>query len=314
LLRRHVCVGFCAFIVTIVYCSWAFAQVPQKYQKKKTTAKDPITGFAGDTDLGATYNGLGLRFRLFAGYQWRLYPHKNRALENNFIRVGPFFSITPANIGVGGFIRIQPMSILNFGASYRYQLYFPLFTSGVLFKNLDAVHKAFKGVDGHLDGQKRINQQLDNTIKDNGGKRVFVHGQVADVQGTFQVIFKGVLAVVNVRFMWLSMSYSDTNNSEIFFDPVIDTMINKEDVVLNLTALLGYELKPFRFVLANTYIKAYGSGEFNWSAGPGVQWQMTEKFWKLRQPSLLFLTRWFIDHRYRLGAFPNIAVLFTATM
>lgn len=290
----------------------AFADRNPRLGKEVNTQKlkDRITGFRGYLDLAMSYQGLGLSLRGTIGYQWRLFGSKNKVLENNFFSMGTDFSVSPAFFHGGAYLELQPVSILNFKVLYHFRAHFPAFTSGAFFKDMEAINTRFQGVKGFTDGENRVDAARDQTIQENGGSRPVQLGHYVKFDGTFQIKLFNVVAAFNANLTMIWFDFKDASNSQFVYAPLLDIIIQKHDFFLELNGILGYEWRNFLFLVVQNYTKALKSESVRWMLGPAVRWEFTDKWKALKKPYLLFVVRWYLQHRWRGGEpLPNFALV-----
>lgn len=276
--------------------------------KKKDVILDDVTRWHAMAQFAGSFNNLGVQLELEGGYRWRLYPHPNLAFHENFFLMAAALGITPATLNVGAIFRLQPAAFFTLGVSYLYRVYFPAFSGGTLFKDISAVEQRFQQVAHFLEGEERIREQREEIERKNNG-RVMFGAHILRLQGEFRFRFKGVIAVCNLRVDWFWAPFQDVDNSQYYYEAALDIVIKKEDVVLDMLAGIGYEWRSLRFLAATTYTKAFQSGEVRWGVGPAIQWAIARRWMRFRQPFLLGVVRWWVDHRFRVGPVPNVAVL-----
>lgn len=297
-------------LCTILWPTFTYAEKIIPKRRERPGDRD-LTGWAGTADMALSYNLLGLQFQSRFGYRWQLYKHPHRALEANFFHLGPLVSVTPANFRGGAFMKLQPVSFLNFGVSYYYQFFLPAFSVGTVFQNIREIDEQFKGTTDFLDGQRRVLQRMRDVRQLNGGSRVGMRGHTLRFEGTFQIKIKRFVAafIGQVAMTWMHFEAQD--NYDYWYDPVFDLFGARQDLLFNSVAFAGYEIPRANVMLlvAHTFAKSFGTGDRNWAIGPAVRWEITKRWRGFRAPFLIFVTRWYLAHKFREGPFPNIAVL-----
>lgn len=292
----------CAWVVLIVSLC---AGLPAFGQPSKPP-QDPMTGWHLRAGLAGSFNNLGLRLAGEGGYRWRLYSHDSLAFRDNYFQLGATAAVTPATVAGGPVLRIQPASFLILSASYIYRLYLPAFLGGTVFRDMNDVRQTFRGVSYFFDGQERLNAQRDQVSARNKGQLVF-GAHLLRFGATLQLRFKGVVALLNTRFYLLFAPFDDVDNSEVYYEATYDVMVKKTDQIFDMLGGLGYEWRSLRFLATVSYTLALQSQEVRLGIGPAVQWVFLDRWRSVHQPSLLLIARWWIQHRFRVGAMPNIA-------
>jgi len=270
---------------------------------------DKITGWFGAGDVAASYNGIGLRLTLFGGYRWRLYSHQHMAFQDNFISLSAFADASPATANLGAVLKIQPTSFFFFGGSYKYRFYLPTFSSGTVFSDQTTIDRRFEGNASYLDGENRLDRQLRDMTALNEG-RVFVHGHTAEAYATLQ------LKVANIVFvasgMWLGMwfRWQDKNNSQFFYEALADLIAAKTEHQFDLNMIAGYQWRQFFFLLISSSTYLLNSQAIRSLLGPALLWEFTPRWLIFQRPSVLLAVRWHLVHLWRVGAMPNIGIVF----
>ena len=292
----------------LVFPSWSHAQVnPQRILQK-----DQITGFYANLGLTVSYNLLGVRALGDVGYRWRLFESQSAILQDNYILLGATSAMTPAWMDFGAFVHLQPLSIFSVRGMYRYRFQLPTFFSGVVFEDVKKVDEVFGGTTGHLSGEQKMRDRI-KEIADKEGGRVLPHSHIISADATFQFQLKGVTALVNARYeKWISQ-YNKDSLYKTFYEGGLDLIMNKDDDVITVNALLGYQWNMLLFVAYTNYMKAFQSGEEIWRVGPAVRWTLAPNWGAFKKPNLFFVVNWYVKHRFRaasLDGVPLVAVVF----
>lgn len=278
----------------------------RKHKKKKEGSGWFLIG-----NLAGAFNGPGVRIIARGGYQWRLYPHKHMAFKNNFIRLNLISQATPANIGAGPNVTIQPASFIRFGLNYSFRYYFPAFSVGTAFKDMDAVTRRFKGRTDWSDGERRMREQREDVTARNNG-RIGLSAQIIRLHWLVQLRVKGFVAQhIGAMQFWFT-HFEDVDQSKLMYEAGNDLIIRRQDQVFTSFSIFGYEWKQFRFLVVNSYQYALQSKEESLGLGPAIQWVIAPKLGIMKNPYLLVAVRWWVRHRYRSGALPNFALVFQA--
>ena len=224
-------------------------KVPDSGKAREHRKADKVTGKSISLELAGSYQGLGAILRSRIGYKWRLYGHKSPVLENNFFLLNGILQVTPAYANVGANVTIQPLSIFSVSASYMYRIHLPTFTSGTLFKDKEAINTRYKDVNGFLDGDDRLDAQLDQIRKANNGSRPFISGHLINVSATFQLKFKGIIFATNAGLIWNFLDFNDADNSGFLYEPFSDAIVAKTDTQFNISIIAGYEWRNLLFLV-----------------------------------------------------------------
>jgi hypothetical protein len=299
-----------------LFASSAHAVNPQRLQNK-----DEITGFYAPVNILASYNLLGLRLAGDVGYRFRLFNSENRAFKENYLFLGATASLTPAWMEFGGLVTIQPAAFFALKGMYRYRFQLPAFFSGGVFTNLNDAIQVFNSPDpvkGHQDGEQRIRDRIQDAANGNDGRRVLPGSHIISVDATLRFQIKGFTALAFARYeKWISQ-YEGDSRYGAFYEGGIDIVINNDDDILIVNGLLGYEFDLFRthklLVMALTnYTKAFQSGEASFRLGPAFRWTFAKEWGVFKQPNLLLVLNWYLEHRWRaasLDGVPLIAIQF----
>jgi hypothetical protein len=301
------------FVSLLALCCLTFPSLSHaQINPQRILRKDQITGFYANLNLTLTYNLLGLRVLGDVGYRWRLFESQSAILKDNFILLAATTSLTPAWMEFGAFAQIQPLSIFNVRGMYRYRFQLPTFFSGVVFEDIKKVEEVFNGVTGHMNGEQRMRDRI-KEISDKEGGRVLPHSHIISADATLQLQLKGVTALVNARYeKWISQFNKD-NLYKSFYEGGLDLILNNEDDVLTVNALLGYQWKMLLFVAYTNYTKAFQSGDEIWRVGPAVRWTLAPNWGPFKKPNIFFVVNWYVRHRFRaasLDGVPLIAIVF----
>ncbi|MCB9637744.1 MAG: hypothetical protein H6727_02420 [Myxococcales bacterium] len=300
------------FLALLLSC-YAPQQAHAQVNPQRILQKDKITGFYANLGLTLSYNLLGLRLLGDVGYRWRLFASQSRILQDNYILLGATSAMTPAWMDVGAFVHVQPLSIFSVRGMYRYRFQLPTFFSGVVFEDMNKVNEVFNGITGHQTGEQRMRDRIQEVSNSNNDRRVLPTSHIFSVDATLRFQLKGVTALVNARYAkWLSQ-HDKSDVYKTFYEGGLDIIMNNEDDLITVNALLGYEWKMLLFVAYTNYSKAFQSGEEIWRLGPAVRWTLAPNWGPFKKPNLFFVVNWYLKHRFRAAALdgvPLIAVVF----
>ena len=98
------------------------------------------------------------------------------------------------------------------------------------------------------------------------------------------------------------------------YESVFDVFIHRDDWVVEVTGVLGYEWRSLQFLLISSNVLALRSGMRAINAGPGVRWTIANNWNEISRLTLLGVCRWHVDHLWRTQspAIPNVAALIEA--
>lgn len=278
---------------------------------KKSKSQDTITGFTSVLNLTVSYNLLGARIIATAGYRWRLYASKSRALRENYFGLSAISRLTPAWIEFGALAAIQPASFIKLRAAYRFRFQVPTFFSGGVFSNMGAINQAFNGIVDHRDGEQVLRDQIQRASDNNNGSRVLPLSHIFSVDLTLRFAIKGFLMLANVRYSRWWTSHGQTDLYNVFYEGGHDMIFNNTEHFLMVEGVTGYEWRKFRFLAMVSYRQAFEANDLYFRLGPAFMWLIAKNWGAFKNPSLLVLANWYVFHRWRGRDFvPLIAVRF----
>ncbi len=275
--------------------------------------KDKITGFSANLNLTASYNLLGLRILSDIGYRWRLYASQSKALQQNFIMLGPTVILTPAFQELGAFVTVQPATIFTLRGMYRFRFQVPTFFSGAVFEDVARFDQALTGVTGHIDGENRLRTKIEEVQNQNDGRRVLPMSHILSVEAVLRFQFKGLTALFFLRYAKWWSTHGQTDRFGAFYEPGVDILMNNDEHLITINGLLGYQWKSLLFFASTNFVRAFNSQQQNWRMGPGVRWTIAPNWGPFKKPNLLLVLNWHIEHRWRAAAFdgvPLVAIAF----
>lgn len=312
-MKRRLSSSSLAWLVVCVACTWSSLvhaeRVPDPNKARIRILKDRVTGISANLNLAAQYQGLGLIVRGQLGYKWRLYGHSSKILENNFIQFHGLAQASPAYGNFGAGVVLQPLSIFTLSADYMYRVHFPAFTSGTLFKDRQAITDRYKSFSGFLEGETRLDEQLEAVRKANNGQRPFISGHLISASATFQIKLKGIVFAASGTLMWMFLNFEDKENSGFLYEPFSDLIVAKTDTQFSLSIIAGYEFRNLLFLVIYNHAFMFVSESQRGLVGPGIKWEMAKQAGPLKKPYLLGLVRWYVAHRWRISPLPNIALV-----
>ncbi len=258
-------------------------------------------GAVGSANLAFSYNSLGLRLAGDYGYQWQLYEHDHRAFESNYVRAQGLLDLSPATLTAGASFRLQPASFANLGLIYRHRTYLAAFSNGATYNESTeaALLARFKDVDSFSEGDDLIYSIIEENEAQFGTRGVY-DAHLLTSYGTLQFKLGSVFALFLAEFtqFWAALPDGQTH----YYEPVLDLFIRDNDLFCELTGILGYEVGPVGLVVVSSTLLALKSEQRDLLLGPGLTWKITDRVGFLRNPSLLVVARWHLDHLWRTAS------------
>jgi|GEM_PF-3611130 hypothetical protein len=289
--------------ILVVLMAWGLSIVPAQ--------ADEGDKMYAMTNFGVTFNPLGVRIAGFVGHQWQLYESDHPAFETNFVSLQALAYVSPANASPGVRVILQPASFINVGVMYRYRMDFPAFSNGAFYGEgqQDAVEERFAKVPDFYEGEELVYDLVDETAARIGGQPFYAMHLVTGYS-TLQFQYENVFAVVlgEVTKVWADLPEAGAAYS---YESVFDFFIHKDDWVVEVTGIIGYEWKPLQFLLISSNTFSITSGMRALNVGPGLRWTITDEWAGFKKPTLLTVCRWHVDHLWRTNspAIPNVAMV-----
>lgn len=274
-------------------------------------------------------NPIGLETQNRLMYQHRLKDTPEVLFADTFWAAGGSLKLNPAYLKVGPLIDYQPIALLNFRLGYEFVQYFGSF--GYL-QSKDDPHETYSDPD--LDAGDEL------------GQAYVTNGHHLFFEPTFQVKVKKV--VVKSKFSLEKWNLALNEGDTVFYDATLDTLVPNGGngwIWANDTDLL-FLAKPklvagIRYsVIAPRYAEGLTVDDDDIAAarpayhedgplptldeledlnghkrvGPMVAYSFhTRNYTRFNRPTLLAVTGWYVDHRYRQGGSPYILVGFGFT-
>ncbi len=272
-----------------------FPSVPER-DVQEEVAKQPPVSVAYENLSAVRVNPLGLVDFFYLTGRVRLFDDDLLILRQNFIGGGLAGGLSPAWLRIGGIVEVKPLTVWRLWARYVFVQYFGTF-------NLLA---SFPGAESDF-SDSAISDRADQP----GTENQSTNGTELTLGSDFQ-IKAGPIALRNFTRAYradMELREGDTT----FYDQIYDVLMpNGGWVVTNETDLLY--LTRVGLILGGryTYSKPFYEDRHRASddapdniihrAGPLIAYQFdSEPGGRIQTPTLLLLTQWHIEHRFRTG-------------
>lgn len=248
----------------------------------------------------ARLNPLGLISVLDGSHRWRLFESNSPVANNNFIGIGGRAVLSPAFFRIGPTLEIQPLSILTLSVTYDAVDYFNSFD---FFQSFDSANADFS--DTALDDRSASQRPAIDSYATNG------------TQVTLQGVFRFKMGPVAVRDTFRAGwgDYELREGDRVYYDPVWDLLIADENWFINndldVLYLTDFGLKlGVRWTMATAF---YDDEDFAEGAstedpnnpthrvGPFVAYTFKSTSRVFKDPTLIFIANWWVQHRFRTG-------------
>jgi hypothetical protein len=243
-------------------------------------------------------NPLGLEDQIRLGYQLRLLDRNTPLFRDTFFFAGVAPRLNPAFIKIGPSLEIQPLSIFNLHFGLEYVGYFSSF-------------KQLQSFGSPLDDYS--DPTLDRG-KDAG--RNYATGGLHVVLEPLVQVKLGPIAVRNkLAFEYWLMDVRA--GDRVFYDITLDTLVPKSGWVLANDLDVVYVSKVGVTVGARYSVvqPLYAASDFrpgedrtrenngHQRLGPLFAYTFFDRgYTRFNKPTLVVITAWYLDHRYRTGA------------
>jgi hypothetical protein len=227
-------------------------------------------------------NPLGLIERLQLFYRYRLYESDSAALEQNHLGFEVVPTVSPAFASIGGAFEVQPLSILALRAQYDAFGYFGTFDLMQSFATDTAA--------------------WDDDTLDTLGTSYATTGTQLTLGALLQLKVGPIAGRANLRAV-----YSDFDlraGDGFFYDIVYDLLAEDEAWFFSNDADLIWLSEGGLIVGARHTITWSGApGPSNQRLGPLVAYRFFDREGPTRfdRPTVLLVTGWYLEHRYRAG-------------
>ncbi|MEM7675795.1 MAG: hypothetical protein AAF449_07305 [Myxococcota bacterium] len=253
--------------------------------------KQPELSLAYENVSVIRANPLGLANFFYLSARRRLYDNDSILFRQNYVGGGVALGVSPAWSRVGGLVEVKPLTVWRLWARYVYVQYFGTF-------NLLA---SFPGPEADFS---------DSAIADRsnvpGTENQSAGGTELTLGSDFQ-IKAGPIALRNfTRAYRADMNLRDGDTA--FYDQIYDMLMPDAGwVVTNETDLLF--VSRFNLIIGAryTYAKPFydqddGPSNVIHRVGPLIAYQFDGTLGgRIETPTLLLLTQWHIEHRWRTG-------------
>jgi len=246
----------------------------------------------------ARANPLGLINVLDGSFRWRLYESSSPLFSDNFVGIGGRSVFTPAFSRVGPMVEIQPLSILQLTATFEAIDYFGSFD---LFQSFEFATDDFS----------------DSALEDLGGSEDRSNYSTSGTQLSLSGIFRfklGPLAARNI-FRAGRPDFDLREGDQLFYSQLWDLLIPDEGWYINndvdLLFLTDFGLRVgARWTYATAF---YQDRHFPDGAedddpnnptnrvGPFVTYTFESDSRVFRDPTIVFIANWWVQHRFRTG-------------
>lgn len=245
----------------------------------------------------ARINPEGLFEELRLGYRLRLFESESPLLRDNFVGAGLAVIGSPGLAAVAPSFELQPLSVLQFTASYTGYYYFGNFGHLQSFPSAAALHS-----DTERERREDAGLNYDTTL-----------GQIT-LQPLVQMKFGPIAMRSATRFVY-NLSHLRAGDRAAY-DPVFDLLVPRRGwVIANDTDLVA--LTPSGFGLGVRYSMAHaiysaddfapgepqkGSNQTIQRVGPLVTYTFFDRPGaRYNTPTILLLSQWWVDQAYRTG-------------
>ena len=168
--------------------------------------------------LGASINNAGLQNTLDITWNWRLTDSQHPLLKDARITTGVTHAVTPAQMRLGGWVEVAPLSVLSVRAGAEPSAYFGTFNS----------LQSFDGYDDPFDKDAR---DARGGAKAGAGLRTYVSPSLRMKAGP-------IVGLVTADVEW----WSSNAAGPLFYEPTRDTLLNVSgDRLLSTTSVVMYQ-------------------------------------------------------------------------
>ncbi len=250
---------------------------------------------------------LGLVNETTLGYRAQLVDKATRLFIDSYALVAAKVFLTPAFVRVGPVIEIQPLAVLNFGASYDFV---------GTFGNFGQVQSYPSAAD--RSGPDEFDRNKD------AGLNYRTRGHLVSLWGLLQGRVRNVVIRTATRAMW---SWFELRAGDrVYYDQALDIpMGNRGWAIINETDLI-YMFPKLRLAVRHSVTQAfYESKHFapgepvsqpngpTSRLGPAVAYTFFDRpGTRFNRPTVFVLSQWWLAHRWRTGAERHAAIPYAA--
>lgn len=233
-------------------------------------------------------NPLGLISRIQLQYRHRLYEHDSLALQSNHIGVGFYGQFSPAFARGGPRIELKPASVLVLYASYE----------------LVGFYGTFEFLNSYNSPAANFSDSAQDTIRDRD-ENYATTGTELTLGALLQAKVGPVAARINTRLV--HGNYSLQGAGPFYYDPTYDALLEDQGWMVTSDFDLLY-LHGDHITAGARYTHLsplYDGGDNNRIDRLGFVLAYTffkEDQARINGPTILLLTQWHLQHRWRTGA------------
>jgi hypothetical protein len=262
-------------------------------------------------------NPIGLHYEGRLGYRLRLHQNEGLALRDNFVGGGAALALTPAYVRIGPYVEVAPASFVTLWSSLQYSSYFGGF--GIL-QSFPSPRADFS--DDELDRRAELPDDDALASYSTSGLELTVGLDLQAKVGSVAVRSQSKLIRADVDLR---------DGDQVFYEQTTDLLMPDAgfSLVSDLdVAYLG--LMAGRLVVAARYtasVPFYDAGSYlpgepdendnaSHRLGPILAYTFHSRDGAaFNMPTVLLVTQWWLDHRYRAGAessqgLPMVALAF----
>ncbi|MEM6531302.1 MAG: hypothetical protein AAF654_01695 [Myxococcota bacterium] len=248
-------------------------------------------------NLSATrYNPLGLVDFFYVTGRVRLHDSDSLILRQNYIGAGIAGGLSPAWMRIGGIVEVKPLTIWRLWARYVFVQYFGTFDLLASFPDAESDFSD-TAIQDRSDIPETENQGASGTELTLGSDFQLKAGPIA-----LRNFTRGYRADMDLR-----------DGDTTFYDQIYDVLMPDEGwVITNETDLLYLTGSGWIIGGRYTFSKPFyqdrhrrdddGPSNVIHRAGPLVAYQFSnDPVGRFQTPTLLLLTQWHFEHRFRTG-------------
>lgn len=250
---------------------------------------------------------LGLVNETTLGYRAQLVRKATRLFTDSYALVAAKAFLTPAFVRIGPVVEIQPLAVLNFGASYDFV---------GTFGNLGQLQSYPSAADRSGPDEFQRN--------DDAGRNYRTRGHLVSLWGLLQGRVKNVVVRTATRALW--SSFKLRKGDRVYYDQALDIpMGNRGWAILNETDLI-YMFPKLRLAVRHSLTHAFyerkhfAPGEPvsqpngpTSRLGPAVAYTFFDRpGTRFNRPTVFALSQWWLQHRWRTGAERHAAIPYAA--
>ncbi|MEO1170570.1 MAG: hypothetical protein AAFX94_00735 [Myxococcota bacterium] len=258
--------------------------------------KSPELSISYENLSAIRYNPLGLVDFFYLSGRLRLHESDSLFLRQNYIGAGFAGGLSPAWVRLGGIVELKPVTVWRLWARYVFVQYFGTFNLLASFPDAEADFSD-TAVENRADQPGTENQSVSGTELTLGSDFQLKAGPVA-----LRNFTRGYRADMDLR-----------DGDTTFYDQIYDVLMpNAGWVLTNETDLLYLTSSGWIIGGRYTFTKPFyedrhrssddGPSNVIHRAGPLVAYQFSNNATgRFQSPTLLLLTQWHFEHRFRTG-------------